>query len=127
MTPPKHIDLQKDHGLTIEWADGAQSFYPIALLRKMSPSAEARQQRDEAATNPLRVISSRAARTNTPLTALDAEFVGNYALRIRFSDGHQTGLYTWEYLRKLDAAPPWSGGSPDAITDSAPDERASAP
>ncbi len=102
MNAPRHIDLQKDHGLTIEWADGTQSFYPITLLRKMSPSAEARQQREQAATNPLRVLPARAARSDSPLTATDAELVGNYALRIKFSDGHQTGLYTWDYLRRLE-------------------------
>ena len=35
------------------------------------------------------------------LRAEDAELVGNYALRIRFSDGHDTGIYTWDYLLHL--------------------------
>jgi DUF971 family protein len=38
------------------------------------------------------------------LTALDAELVGNYAIRIRFSDGHSTGIYSWRYLRSIDPA-----------------------
>ena len=29
--------------------------------------------------------------------------VGNYALRLHFSDGHTTGIYSWEYLRKIDS------------------------
>jgi DUF971 family protein len=37
-----------------------------------------------------------------PITANGAELVGNYALRIQWSDGHDTGLYTWKYLRELD-------------------------
>ena len=36
------------------------------------------------------------------LTALGAELVGNYALRINFSDGHSTGIYSWDYLREID-------------------------
>ena len=36
------------------------------------------------------------------------ELVGNYALRVRWSDGHDTGLYTWERLRDLSAADPTS-------------------
>jgi DUF971 family protein len=36
-----------------------------------------------------------------PLTALGAELAGNYGLRIEFSDGHSTGIYTWQYLREL--------------------------
>ena len=38
-----------------------------------------------------------------PITAKGAELVGNYALRIDFSDGHSTGIYTFEFLRELDA------------------------
>jgi DUF971 family protein len=32
--------------------------------------------------------------------------VGNYAIRIRFSDGHDTGLYSWDYLRRIDPDAP---------------------
>ena len=41
-----------------------------------------------------------------PLTALGAEFVGNYALRINFSNGHSTGIYSWDYLRSIDPNTP---------------------
>jgi DUF971 family protein len=99
--PPRHIDLKKDRGLTILWADGSSSYYSIAYLRKMSPSADMRQLREEMQRNPLAILPSPSA---GPLTALDAELVGNYALRLRFSDGHQTGIYTWEYLRRIDPA-----------------------
>jgi DUF971 family protein len=40
------------------------------------------------------------------VTALTAELVGNYALRIRFSDGHDTGLFSWLYLRSLSSEAP---------------------
>ena len=53
---PKHLDLKKDRGLTVTWLDGRVSFYPIAYLRKMSPSAEARELRDQLAKNPLTVL-----------------------------------------------------------------------
>ncbi len=101
-TPPRHIDLKKDRGLTVEWADGATSYYSIAYLRKMSPSAEARHLREEMVKNPLTILPSSAARSTGPLVADSAELVGNYALRIRFSDGHDTGIYSWAYLRRLD-------------------------
>ena len=52
-----------------------------------------------------------------PLRALDAELVGNYAIRIRFSDGHDTGLYSWEYLRRIDP-----GGGPPPRPDAGPGE-----
>jgi DUF971 family protein len=41
-----------------------------------------------------------------PITALNAELVGNYAIKIHFSDGHDTGIYSWDYLRSIDPANP---------------------
>jgi DUF971 family protein len=104
---PKHLDLKKDKGLTVHWHDGRVSFYPVAILRRMSPSADARALRDEMAKNPLTVLPSGAVSGGSePLTATGAELVGNYAVRITFSDGHDTGLYSWEYLSQLDAELP---------------------
>ena len=104
MDAPAKLDLQKDRGLTIQWADGATSFYAIAYLRRMSPSADARHLRQEQAKNPLTVLPASAARSSGPLVAVSAEMVGNYAIRIRFSDGHDTGIYSWAYLREIDPA-----------------------
>lgn len=100
--PPVKLDLKKDRGLTVEWADGATSYYSIPYLRRMSPSADARQLREELGRNPLTVLPASASRTSGPLVATDAQLVGNYALKITFSDGHATGLYSWEYLRSID-------------------------
>lgn len=72
----------------------------------MSPSAEARELRERLAANPLTVLPASGA--HGPLSALGAELVGNYAIRIRFSDGHDTGIFSWTYLRSIDpgAGPP---------------------
>ncbi len=94
--------MQKDRGLTVHWTSGKKSFYPVAYLRRMSPSAEVRALREEMASNPLAVIPAAKALADGPLTALGAELVGNYAIRISFSDGHQTGIYSWEYLQEID-------------------------
>lgn len=102
MDSPRHIDLKKDKGLTIEWQDGATSYYSIAYLRRMSPSADARDLRDKLAQNPLTVLP--ASKAQGPLVATDAELVGNYAIKVTFSDGHATGLYSWKYLREIDPA-----------------------
>ncbi|MFI4892136.1 MAG: gamma-butyrobetaine hydroxylase-like domain-containing protein, partial [Phycisphaerales bacterium JB058] len=53
---PTDIDLKKDRGLTIQWADGSASYYSIAYLRKMSPSADMKQLRAEMQKNPLTVL-----------------------------------------------------------------------
>ena len=96
---PQHLDLERTRGLTITWQDGTTSFLPVDHLRRMSPSAEARAIRTEMEQNPLTVLP---AGDGAPVQADDIELVGSYALRIRFSDGHHTGLYTWAYLRSLD-------------------------
>lgn len=100
---PQEIDLKKDKGLTVQWHDGKVSYYSIAYLRKMSPSADMRQLREEMKKNPLTVLPAGSG-SNEPVVARGAELVGNYAIRIRFSDGHDTGIYSWAYLRSIDPA-----------------------
>lgn len=96
---PVHLDLKRDEALTVQWSDGRVSVYPVAYLRRMSPSADAQQTREAIASNPLTVLPSAG---DGPLRAERIEPVGRYAIRIIFSDGHQTGLYTWSYLREID-------------------------
>ncbi|MBC7771913.1 MAG: DUF971 domain-containing protein [Pyrinomonadaceae bacterium] len=101
---PRSLDLKKDRGLTIEWADGGTSYFSIAYLRRMSPSADQRELLKEMDRNPLTVLPSRLADRSATLVAESAELVGNYALRIAFSDGHDTGIFSWAYLRSIDPA-----------------------
>lgn len=98
---PQHLDLKKDQGLTIHWSDGQKSFYPIAYLRKMSPSAEMRELRKQMNANPLTILPD-GLDLSQAIAAESAEMVGNYALKIKFTDGHATGLYSWTYLREID-------------------------
>ncbi len=109
---PEHLDLKKDTGLTIRWDDGRESFYPIAYLRRMSPSAEMRELRKSMKTNPLTILPKGAG--SSDVRAINAEMVGNYAIRITFSDGHSTGIYTWSYLREIDP----DHASADGLTES---------
>lgn len=102
---PAHLDLDRQRGLTIEWTDGTRSFYPIDYLRQMSPSADARELREQMSSNPLAVLPAALANSGA-VTALDAELVGHYAIRIRFSDGHDTGIYSWQYLKEIECASP---------------------
>ncbi len=112
---PVHIDLQKDRGLRVRWGDGVESYYPIGLLRRLSPSADMRELRRAMETNPLTVLPDAPA--GGGIEATDAELVGNYAIRITFSDGHSSGIFTWEYLRQIDPA---QGGGEKAPGDDGP-------
>ncbi|MEM6259298.1 MAG: DUF971 domain-containing protein [Planctomycetota bacterium] len=96
---PVHLDLKRSEALTIRWSDGRVSVYPVGLLRRLSPSADAQQTRQELAQNPLAVLPSSS---DQPMRIDRIEPVGRYAIRLVFSDGHQTGLYTWAYLRDID-------------------------
>lgn len=96
---PVHFDLKRDEALTVRWSDERVSVYPVGLLRRLSPSADAQQTREALAENPLTVLSSGG---DGPLRAERIEPVGRYAVRLVFSDGHHTGLYTWPYLREID-------------------------
>ncbi|MEO0964062.1 MAG: DUF971 domain-containing protein [Planctomycetota bacterium] len=99
---PAHLDLDRERALTVRWSDGRVSIYPVRYLRKMSPSAEAKQLREKLARNPLTVLPSTPGGEGSPLKAEALELVGHYAVRIRFSDGHDTGIYSWAYLRQID-------------------------
>ena len=102
MNAPKGLEIEKQRGLTVEWHDGRRAFYSVAHLRRMSPSAEAKQLREQLQKNPLTVLPASPQRSSGPLSIEDADLVGNYAIRFRFSDGHSTGIYTWEYLREIE-------------------------
>jgi DUF971 family protein len=84
----------RDKGATLRVAfdDGLCAEIPAEGLRAASPSADKR----------------RAPPPAGGVAIVDLETVGNYAARIAFSDGHDTGIYTWALLRKLagDQEPP---------------------
>jgi DUF971 family protein len=96
---PIHLDVDRAEGLTIRWDDGAAHQLSVAVLRRNSPSADARELRAEMSRNPFAVLPASSAQG--PLRIETVEPIGHYALRIRFSDGHDTGIYTWRYLRGL--------------------------
>ena len=90
---PSELRFQKDRAeLSIRFDDGVELSIPYELLRVESPSAETKGHGSETPPPP-------ANKRKVKVTG--AEPVGRYALRIKFDDGHNTGLYTWAYLREL--------------------------
>ena len=87
---PKEIRLFKQAArLEIDFEDGAKFTYPAEFLRVESPSAEV--QGHSAAQK-----QTIAGRRYVKIEAI--EEVGNYAIRIRFDDRHDTGIFSWGYL-----------------------------
>ena len=92
MQPPKSINYRKmSKQLDIEF-DAEHCELPAELLRVYSPSAEVRGHSD----------SERVLQTGKKHVGIKAiEAVGNYAIRITFDDGHDTGIFAWDYLLDL--------------------------
>ena len=83
--------------VAIAWSDGAETFITFERLRAASPSAETQGERDILGTQ----YGGDGPRRFPGVQVRGWEQVGNYALRFDFSDGHRTGLYSFDYLRKL--------------------------
>ena len=94
---PTKLTREGDNSLAIEWSDGQRRVYSIAQLREQCPCATCREQRSAPAPL-LPVLKPQAAR---PLAIAGMKPVGNYAYSIEFSDGHDTGIFTFERLREL--------------------------
>ena len=90
---PTELRLSKDkRRLTVVFDSGEQYVLPAEYLRVESPSAEV--QGHGAAQKQIVLGKERVG-----IQALEP--VGNYAIRIRFDDGHDTGLFSWDYLHEL--------------------------
>jgi DUF971 family protein len=99
-TDPANIEVHiPDRTLTIEWGDGHHSVYPFDLLRKDCPCAVCREANHATTDDPFKVVTS-AVRPGE-VTVTGAEQVGRYALRFEWSDGHNTGIYSYDYLRAI--------------------------
>lgn len=102
-TPSK----EKGVGLEIVWADGATSTFPARLLRENCPCATCIGKRGDTSHDKplsgkqtlLRVIEADIA---TECNLVEIRLVGNYAVSFIWGDGHDSGIYTYQYLRELD-------------------------
>ncbi len=99
---PTKIEIVGGNRLAIEWSDALRREYGFAELRENCPCATCREKRSAPAKPALfPVLKMEEAR---PLKITGMKPVGNYAYSIEFSDGHDTGIYTFELLRELGSA-----------------------
>ncbi|MFZ9413517.1 MAG: gamma-butyrobetaine hydroxylase-like domain-containing protein [Alphaproteobacteria bacterium] len=84
--------LKAEKRLDVAFDDGRSFSYPAELLRVESPSAEVQGH----GASQKQVVSGRRH-----VGILGLEQVGNYAVRIRFDDLHDSGIFSWQYLREL--------------------------
>lgn len=94
MIQPLQIVEESDSRLSIKWSDNNESKYTAAELRRVCPCASCR---DEWTGE--KILDERQISDDLTFTAMS--IVGRYALNFVFSDNHDTGIFSFEYLRKL--------------------------
>ena len=84
--------------IAIRWDDGSESYHPMEFLRANSPSAENQGESD--------LLGNRIGGSDqtdfTGVRVTGWEIIGGYAVQFTFSDGHNTGLFSYELLKELD-------------------------
>lgn len=98
------IDKSGGSGMTIQWRDGHTSHWDFAWLRAACPCATCNEAREQEGRAP--GVAKAKAKTLLPMyeappRPADVEPVGKYALRFKWNDGHEAGLYSWDYLRNV--------------------------
>jgi len=88
--------------LELTWPDSSLSRLPYAYLRGECPCASCRDEWTGA-----RILDKESIPSEITLEGMEG--IGNYAVRLAWSDGHSSGLYTWENLLKLSQDCPLSG------------------
>jgi DUF971 family protein len=91
---PTEIAREGAAGLRINWADGRVCRYGAAALRRVCPCAQCVNEYTGERTLDPKTISD-------DLSVASMDLVGRYALTFRWSDGHQTGIYSFRLLREL--------------------------
>lgn len=113
-THPKDITIDRAaEMMTIEWGDGAVATYPLRWLRANCPCANCRELRRQA-TEVVDMLQLNTSSSLDPSTEIaKAELVGNYALRLEWTDGHGSGIFGFGALREaMDLEKLGPNGSP---------------
>jgi DUF971 family protein len=97
------IHVKTGAGVDITWADGHSSHYDFTYLRDQCPCATCNDERAKKESMPAaKLLSSPLLPMYKPKPrAQGATQVGNYAVQISFTDGHSTGIFSYDYLRTL--------------------------
>lgn len=85
--------------IALAWSDGAETFLSLETLRRACPCAACQGEPDVTGM----VHRPRVTYSENSFDLRRYELVGSYALQFFWADGHSTGIYAYEYLRKLGA------------------------
>ncbi|MEM1415608.1 MAG: DUF971 domain-containing protein [Myxococcota bacterium] len=110
--PPEPIEIRAPEGarmMEIRWDDGVTTHHPHRILRAFCPCAIC-----QGHTGRIVYTESVDALPDSALEIRDLATSGSYALRLTWGDGHNTGIYTFRYLREL--APLWEATNDEVRT-----------
>jgi DUF971 family protein len=98
MDKPKDLQLIGNE-LCILWQDGSESYFAAEFLRQHSPSSEQIGEKDIFGNQ----YGGNGPKAFPGVTIKGWEFQGNYGVSPWFSDGHKSGIFSWDYLKELEA------------------------
>lgn len=93
---PRKIGRSNQNMLEVEWDDNHKSIHHLYVVRKFCPCAACQKEYDSTGGNVLLPVLKPGQNELREIRP-----VGNYALQFIWGDGHNTGIYTYEYLRRL--------------------------
>jgi DUF971 family protein len=105
-TDPKSVkvNLTTGTGVDIEWNDGHVSHYTFVYLRDACPCALCNEERDKSGRQPgeaLKPSPGALPMFKEKAKPVSAEGVGKYAIKFKWNDGHDLGIYSWHFLREV--------------------------
>jgi DUF971 family protein len=103
---PKKVRVAKTEGtgVTIEWKDGHVSEWNFAWLRNACPCATCHEEREQSGRKPGEPKpkpQTLLVMYEPPVRPAEVTPVGKYAVKFKWTDGHESGIYSWEYLRRV--------------------------
>jgi DUF971 family protein len=104
---PKSIKVKDKKTLKIVWEDDSKSLLSLKYMRDQCPCATCKGE-----TVLLKTFRPPAKTIITPEMYIikNIETVGGYAIQITWADGHNTGIYSWDYLKELEEGQTANGG-----------------
>jgi len=98
------VHLSTAIGMDIEWSDGHLSHYDFAYLRNACPCAMCNEERDKSGRKPgemPKLPPGTLPMFKPAAKPLSAEPIGKYAIRFKWNDDHDLGIYSWKFLREV--------------------------
>jgi DUF971 family protein len=105
ITPLKvRVKKTEGTGMEIDWRDGHSSSWNFAWLRNACPCATCHEEREKAGRLPGEAKpkpKTLLVMYEPPVRPLEVLSVGKYAIKFKWNDGHESGIYSWDYLRRV--------------------------